>query len=125
MITSNTKLFAPNIQRSLRSVTIVRCLELNMNRLTSWLAGAAGILISILALLALFFKNKADQNGVAEIEAKTQGADAGLVDQQNANKRKLDDVNKSIQDLKNEKENLRNQYLTDQQRADQWDKPQK
>ncbi len=95
-----------------------------MNKLTSWLAGAAGIVISALALLALFFKNKADQEGVVAIEAKTHGEDAGLVQQQNANRQKLDEVNKSIQDLKDEKASLRNQYLNDQQRADQWNKPQ-
>lgn len=87
------------------------------------LASVGAVVAVILGVIALYFKGQADKSGTEAVVAKTEGEDAPLAQQQADNQVKLSQINKDIQDLKDEKKRLRDQYLTDQQEADKWNTP--
>lgn len=59
----------------------------------------------------------------SNVEQETKAQDAPLVQKQEEIKADIKEVDKGIDEMKAERERLRNEYLTDQQRADQWNKP--
>lgn len=71
-----------------------------------------------LALLVIFFKNKADKSEENAIETKTKTEDLSLQQQQLQNQQKLSQINKDIEKLKNEHAELKDQ--TDEERAKSW-----
>jgi hypothetical protein len=81
-----------------------------------WIVGLSGLL----GLLALIFRNKGIEQAEQLIQSQTKAEDAPLAAQQAADvaQVKVDDA--GIQALKDEREKLRNEYLTDQQKADTW-----
>jgi len=72
---------------------------------------------------AAFYKNKATEEETKAVVSETQAKDAPLVAQQAQDEAQLKTVDKGIQDMLAEREKLRNQYVTDQQKADSWNKP--
>lgn len=89
---------------------------MNLSIVSVIFAGLAG-------LIAWFFKNKADRATAQVIESKVAIQDAPLAQKQADDKEKIKEVDAGIQAIKDEREKMRNQYLTDQQRADSWTKP--
>lgn len=79
------------------------------------LAGLAG-------LLALFYKEKAEKAETSAIESQTAAKDAPLVAQQQQDEVKIKQVDENIQQIMDERAKLRDQYATDQQKADSWNK---
>lgn len=90
--------------------------------MNSELSPIMAVIFAILGGLLFYFKGKADKAGSEALLGEVKGEDKSLVKQQSENQAKLDQVNKDIQDLKDEKKKLRDLYLTDQQRADKWNK---
>ncbi len=84
----------------------------------SQLIGA--VLVIVAGLVALFYKGKADNVSAEAIEAKVEVKDAPLAAKQEETKEQIKEVDAGIQQMKDEREKLRNQYITDQQRADSW-----
>ena len=100
-----------------------------VKRLHAWVSGANKFfswfpiaLAAIAGVLALFYKHKADKAEADNIESETRIQDAPLVAQQAENAAKLERVNEDIKKIHEEREKLRNQYITDQEKADSWDK---
>lgn len=72
--------------------------------------------------IGLFFKNKADKLAAKDIMSDTKIKDAPLEAKQIENESKIKEVDKGIQDMLNERRKLRDKYLTDQEKADSWNK---
>lgn len=82
------------------------------------------IILAVLGLgFALFFKDKAKKEEAEAIISETQAKDAPLVAQQAQDEAQMKVVDKGLQDMLAEREKLRKQYVTDQQKADSWNKP--
>jgi type III secretory pathway component EscV len=80
------------------------------------------ILAAIAGILALIYKTKAEKAEETATESVTAAKDAPLVAQQQQDETKIKQVDENIQQIMDEREKLRNQYLTDQQKADEWNK---
>lgn len=84
-----------------------------------YLPFAIGILGS---LFAIYYKNRATKSETQSIIAEVKAKDAPLVAEQNQIEEKKKEVDKGIQDMMVEREKLRNKYVSDQERANSWDK---
>lgn len=80
------------------------------------------VLAAIAGILALIYKEKAEKAEASAIESQTAAKDAPLVAQQAQDEVKLKEANEDIQKIMDEREKLRNKYVTDQERADSWNK---
>ncbi len=81
------------------------------------------IIIGLLgAGVALFFKSQADKAGAGAIESKVQVKDAPLAARQQDDETKIHEIDAGIQKMKDDQEKMKQQRLTDQQRADNWNK---
>lgn len=80
------------------------------------------MLAAIAGLVALIYKAKAEKAEAESIESHVAAQDAPLVAQQQQDEQKIKVVDENIQKIMDEREKLRNQYLTDQQKADSWNK---
>lgn len=76
-------------------------------------------------LLALFFKGKSDKATAEASIAEVKVADAPLAIKQDEVHDQIKEIDKGIAQMKAEREKMRNEYITDQQKADSWNKPQK
>lgn len=85
---------------------------------------AFGIISLIIGLigLVLYFKKEADQANTESLISKTEGKDEVLAQEQGKNEQEIKKVDKDIRDLYDERAKLRDQYLSDQERADKWNK---
>lgn len=72
--------------------------------------------------LAFFYKSKAETSEAKAIISEVAAKDAPLAAQQAQDEAGIKQVDKGIQDMLDERKKLRDQYLTDQQRADSWKK---
>lgn len=80
------------------------------------------IIAVIAGLVALFFKNKAEQSSADALIAKVEAKDAPLAARQAEDQAKIKAVDADIEAMKEERKKLRDEYLTDQERANKWNK---
>ncbi len=78
------------------------------------------ILAGLGGLAAWFFKGQADRAKAGSIVSETKVQDAPLAAQQAQDEAKIREVDAGIQQIKDERERLRNQYISDQERANSW-----
>ena len=74
------------------------------------------------SFIALFYKAKAEKAEENVVESVTAAKDAPLVAQQQQDEMKIKQIDEDIKKIMDEREKLRHQYLTDQERADSWNK---
>lgn len=75
-----------------------------------------------LALVIGAFLYKIFGKSGSNVEQETKAQDAPLVQKQEEIKSDIKEIDKGIDEMKAERERLRNEYLTDQERADKWNK---
>lgn len=80
------------------------------------------ILLALVGAIAFYFKKKAEKSDVDAIQAAVKGEDKGLVEQYEAKKAELDQVNENIRKLREDRARNQNEVLSDQQRSDKWNK---
>lgn len=77
-------------------------------------------IIAILGGLVWFFKGKADGAAADALLGELKGEDKGLAEKQEANKAKLDQINKELDGFYKEREKLQEKHQSDQERANEW-----
>lgn len=91
--------------------------------MTSDYSALIPIILAVLGgSIGLFFKSKADKLAAKVITSETKIKDAPLAAKQTENETKIKEVDKGIQDMLDERKKLRDKYLTDQEKADSWNK---
>lgn len=73
--------------------------------------------------LALYYKSRATSAETTAIVSQVQAKDAPLAAQQAQDQAGIAATDKGIKDMMVERDKLRNQYVTDQQKADSWNNP--
>lgn len=101
------------------SVAKLKALVSGISSYFSWLPLA---LAAIAGLVALIYKSKAEQAEAEALVSHTQDEDAPLVAKQAQDEVAIKQVDENIQAIMDERTKLRDQYLTDQQKADNWNK---
>lgn len=82
--------------------------------------GTFATLIGGLVALILFYKSKADKASAKNITAETKIKDAPLAAKQDELKEKIKDADNKIKDIMDERKKNRDEYLSDQERANKW-----
>lgn len=82
--------------------------------------GVLSILGLILGGLALYFKGKADKNGVYAVLNETLGKDSGLKEQQRTTEEQIKQIDKQISDMYDNKP--KDNEIDPKKRADAWNK---
>ncbi len=79
---------------------------------------------SVIILLGavFFFKRRADDAGKDAILAETKGEDKQLKKKQDEVKSEINKVDEDVKAIMEDRKSNRDKYLTDQERADRWNK---
>lgn len=80
------------------------------------------VLAAIAGIVALIYKAEAEKAKTESIESDTKAKDAPLVVQQQQDEEKLKQANEDIKKIMDERDTLRNKYMTDQEKSDSWNK---